>query len=59
MISTANGTTLSALNESPHCIGYFLTSPNESAEGTVLIEVRNTRETSNAVISIIEWVQKD
>ena len=27
MISTANGTTLSALNESPHCIGYFPTSP--------------------------------
>jgi hypothetical protein len=32
---------------------------NESAEGRVLIEARNARETSNAVISIIEWVQKD
>ena len=34
-------------------------TPNESAEGRVLIEARNARESSNAVISIIEWIQKD
>ena len=32
---------------------------NESAEGRVLIEARNARQTSNAVISIIEWIQKN
>jgi len=42
--------------------GRWLKQPitsNESAEGRVLIEARNARESSNAVISIIEWVQKN
>jgi hypothetical protein len=42
--------------------GRWLEQPitsNESAEGRVLIEARNARQTSNAVISIVEWVQKD
>jgi len=42
--------------------GRWLEQPitsDESAEGRVLIEARNARETSNAVVSIIEWVQKN
>jgi len=34
-------------------------SSSDSAEGKVLIEARNARQGSNAVISIIEWVQRD
>lgn len=32
---------------------------DESTDGKILIEARNAREGSNAVISIIEWVAKD
>jgi len=34
-------------------------SSSESAEGKILIQARNTRQGSNAVISIVEWVAKD
>jgi hypothetical protein len=30
--------------------------PEDSASGTILIQARNLRKGSNAVISIIEWV---
>jgi hypothetical protein len=33
-------------------------SPRESADGKILIQARNARQGSNAVISIIEWLQK-
>jgi hypothetical protein len=33
-------------------------SPQDSADGKILIQARNARQGSNAVISIIEWVQK-
>ncbi|HUS73708.1 MAG TPA: glycoside hydrolase family 172 protein [Sedimentisphaerales bacterium] len=32
--------------------------PSESADGKILIQARNARQGSNAVISIIEWLQK-
>jgi len=32
--------------------------PEQTAEGKVLIQAKNAREGSNAVISIIEWVEK-
>ena len=34
-------------------------SPTESAEGKILIQARNLREGSNAVISILEWVRSE
>lgn len=42
--------------------GRWLEQPigsNESADGKILIQARNTRDRSNAVISIIEWVQNE
>lgn len=34
-------------------------TPNESADGKVLIQARNARQGSNAVISIIEWIERN
>jgi len=34
-------------------------TPNESTDGKVLIQARNVRQGSNAVISIIEWIGRD
>jgi hypothetical protein len=34
-------------------------TPDESADGKVLIQARNARQGSNAVISIIEWIGRD
>jgi hypothetical protein len=34
-------------------------SPDDSADGKVLIQARNARQSSNAVISIIEWIGRN
>jgi hypothetical protein len=34
-------------------------TPNESTDGKVLIQARNAKQGSNAVISIIEWIGRD
>ena len=41
--------------------GRWLEQPisSESANGRILIQARNARQGSNAVISIVEWVGKD